>query len=143
MAGTSFLLDTNVISETRKTRPNEDVLRFLRQLSPSRAFVSVLSLGELRRGAAIRAKHDIKAARDLSDWIDGLEEQYAGRVLAVDDTIARLWGELSADRSRPVVDTLLAATAIHHRLTLVTRNVRNVRNVEDTPVMLRNPWLEP
>ena len=76
-------------------------------------------------------------ANSLSLWVDRLETDFADRVLDVNQQIARLWGELSADRSRPAVDTLLAATAIHHGLTLVTRNVRDV---QDTPVVLHNPW---
>ena len=74
----------------------------------------------------------------LSEWIDGVEYQYADRVLDVSREIARLWGELSATRSRSVIDTLLASTAIYHGMTLVTRNVRDV---EDLPVVLQNPWL--
>lgn len=127
----------NVISELKKIRPNQNVLRFVQELPRNRAFISALSLGELRKGAAIQAKRDAHAAKVLSDWIDGLEDQYTGRVLAVDGPIARIWGELCSDRSRPLIDTLLAATAIHHGLTLVTRNARDVA---DTPVVHVNPW---
>ena len=134
----SFLLDTNVISEFKKIRPDGSVLRFVQELPESRAFISALSLGELRKGAALQAKRDAVAARTLSAWIDKTEEQYTGRVLAVDGPIARIWGELCSERSRPLIDTLLAATAIHHGLTLVTRNTRDV---EDTPVVLHNPWI--
>ncbi len=140
ISGRAFLLDTNVISELKKTRPDQKVLRFVQELPESRAFLSALTLGELRKGAALQAKRDTAAAKLLSDWIDRTEEQYAGRVLAVDGPIARIWGELCSDRSRPLIDTLLAATAIHHGLTLVTRNTRDV---EDTPAALLNPWLAP
>ena len=81
-------------------------------------------------------RHDRVAVR-LSEWIDQLEFSYRDRVLAIDRETARIWGELSADRTRPVVDTLLVATAIRHRLVLVTRNVRDM---DDTPVQLHNPW---
>ena len=97
-----------------------------------------MSLGELRKGAAVRAKTDISAAQALALWIDHIEMTYADRILPVDLEIARLWGELSAQRSRPVVDTVLTATALHHGLTFVTRNVRDV---QDTGVVLHNPWL--
>ncbi len=133
-----FLLDTNVVSELRKPRPNEAVVAFSRQLSPVRTFVSALTIGELRKGAALRGQRDPEAAQAIHLWIDALEDGYADRILPVDTPIARLWGELSGQRTRPVVDTLLAATAIHHRLTLVTRNVSDV---EDTPLVLHNPWL--
>ena len=134
-----FLLDTNVLSELRKARPNQNVLNFFQQLTPTHAFISALSLGELREGVVLRAKRDLQAAQDLSAWIDGLEEDYNDRILPIEQHVSRIWGELSADRSRAIVDTLIAATAIHHRLTLVTRNVRDV---QDTPVLLHNPWLE-
>ena len=101
-------------------------------------YISPLTLGELRKGAALQAKRGLPTAQALAEWVDGLEEQYFHRLLPVDLPIARIWGELEATRTRPVVDTLLAATAIHHRLTLVTRNVRDV---QDTPVLLHNPWL--
>lgn len=81
---------------------------------------------------------DQPGAQALTRWVNRLEIEYENRTLAIDQAIARLWGELAADRSRPAVDTLLAATAIHHRLTLVTRNTRDV---QDTPVVLHNPWL--
>ena len=113
------------------------MVRFVQSLTPADTFVSVLSLGELRRGAAIRAKRDLPASQALDEWIDGIEADYLGRIFTVTQEIARIWGELSATRTRPIVDTLLAATAIHHRLTLVRRNVRDV---QDTPVTLHNPW---
>ena len=87
----------------------------------------------------MRGKVDPKAGQEFSSWVDALEEHYGDRVLVIDSRIARIWAELSADRTRPVVDTLLAATAIHYGLVLVTRNVRDV---EDTPVVVRNPWLD-
>ena len=122
----------------QKLRPDGSVVRFLQALTRGSAYISVLSFGELRKGVALRAKKDREGAKALSTWIDQLETDFAGSVLGIDQHIARLWGELSVDRSRPVVDTLLAATAIYHRLTLVTRNVRDV---EDLPVVLHNPWL--
>ena len=135
---TGFLLDTNVVSEVKKLRPSPLVTRYLGKLRPEQTFVSALTVGELRKGAALRARRDVTAANTILLWIDEIEAQYGDRVLAVNGPIARLWGELNAQRTRPIVDTLLAATAIHHGLTLVTRNTRDV---EDTPVMLHNPWL--
>jgi hypothetical protein len=80
---------------------------------------------------------DPNAASRLAAWIEGLEVSYADRILGIDLATARLWGEWSAERPRPVVDTLLAATAVVNNLTLVTRNIRDVR---DTPVKLLDPW---
>jgi len=132
-----FLLDTNVVSELRKSRPASEVLLFIKNADASALFISVLTLGELRRGAAIKKRTDAELARRLAEWIDGIESSFADRILAVDAAIARVWGELSANRSRPVVDTLLAATAIAHDLVLVTRNVDDVRDIQ---IEVLNPW---
>ncbi len=140
MSSERYLLDTNVVSELRKTRPAAPVLRFFQRLSRTQAFISTLTVGELRKGAALFSKKNLPGGQQLSEWIDGLEANFADRILPVDMPVARIWGELSAERSRAVVDTLIAATAIHHRLTLVTRNVRDV---EDTPAQLHNPWVSP
>jgi hypothetical protein len=133
-----FLLDTNAISETIKLQPNANVLSLLDSVPNSSLYLSVLTIGELRKGdAAKRHRHPGMTDRYRS-WIDALEGAYDDRILPVDKAIAAVWGELNADRSRAAVDTLLAATAIVHRLTLVTRNVRDV---DDLPVKLLNPWL--
>ena len=132
-----YLLDTNILSETRKKQANERVMAFLSAAEPSALFISVLSLGELRKGVSLKNRSDAEAARRLGTWVDGLEFSFGDRILGVDAAIARQWGELSAQRSRPVVDTLLAATALVHELTLVTRNVSDVR---DLGVKLLDPW---
>ena len=112
-------------------------MAYLEKLRPEQTFLSVLTLGELRKGAALRARRDPQAAEAIVLWIDAIEDEYADRVLPIDSPITRLWGEWNAQRARPIVDTLLAATAVHHALTLVTRNVRDF---DDTPVTLHNPW---
>lgn len=132
-----YLLDTNVISETRKTQAHPKVLSFLSSLPRGSLYLSVLTLGELRRGIAKRAATDPATARSLSAWAEGLEISFADRILPIDSGVARLWGELSAQRSLPVVDTLLAATALTHKLVLVTRNTADVK---DTGVTVLNPW---
>lgn len=132
-----YLLDTNVLSETRRKQADERVIRFLSSAEPSVLFLSVLTLGELRKGVALKGRSDPSAARALGSWVDGLEYSFADRVLGVDAATARLWGELSAQRPRPVVDTLLVATAVVHGLTLVTRNTADVL---DTGASLFDPW---
>ncbi len=132
-----YLLDTNVISETRKIRAAPGVTAFLDAANPAGLFLSVLTLGELRKGVAARHRSDPAAADRLGAWVDGIETMFADRVLPVDAAVARLWGELSAGRSLPVIDTLIAATAIASGLTLVTRNIRDV---EATGVPLVDPW---
>jgi predicted nucleic acid-binding protein len=132
-----YLLDTNILSETRRKHPDPKVLDFVRQTDPSVLYLSVLTLGELRRGVAHRRVSDPVAAESLTVWVDGLEYGFADRILGIDTPTARLWGELSAQRPRAVIDTLLAATAISHGLTFVTRNTADV---EDIDVKLLNPF---
>ena len=134
---TGYLLDTSVISETRKARADSGVIAFLSAAEAPGLFLSVLTLGELRKGVAARRRTDPGAADQLGAWVDGIETTFADRVLPIDAATARRWGELSANRSLPVIDTLIAATAISHGLTLVTRNTRDV---EPTGVPLVDPW---
>ena len=134
---TKFLLDTNVVSEPRVRQMNSGVARFFSTVPIGVICLSVLTLGELHKGELKRRSSDPEGARRLLTWLTGLEAMYAERILPVDQRTAILWGELSADRSRPVVDTLLAATAIAHDLTLVTRNVKDFSGLG---VKLLNPW---
>lgn len=113
------------------------MIAFLSAADAAGLFLSVLTLGELRRGVAVRRRIDSAAADQLGAWVDGIETIFADRVLPVDPATARRWGELSAGRSLPVIDTLIAATAIVHGLTLVTRNIRDV---ESTGVPVVDPW---
>jgi predicted nucleic acid-binding protein len=135
----SYLLDTNLLSETRKPKADPGVIAFLQAADPSSVFISVLTLGELRKGIAAKKIKDPNpdAASRLTAWVEGLEVSFADRILAIDAATARLWGDWSGQRPRPVVDTLLAATAVLHDLTLVTRNLRDLRGI---PVKLLDPW---
>jgi predicted nucleic acid-binding protein len=139
-ARTRYLLDTNILSETRRKRADERVLAFLANATPTALYLSCLSLGELKKGVALKMKSDPSAARAIEGWVDGLETNFADRILAVDTASAKLWGEWSAQRPRPVVDTLLAATAVVHELVFVTRNESDI---QDLPVKVLNPWLKP
>lgn len=136
-----YLLDTNVVSETRRQRAHRGVLSFLEAQDSSALFVSVLTLGELRKGVAAKRRRDPATADLLAVWVDGIESTFSDRVLAIDARIARLWGELSASGAVPVavtsIDTLIAATALIHGLTLVTRNTEDVRT---TGVVILDPW---
>ncbi|WP_353069872.1 type II toxin-antitoxin system VapC family toxin [Tunturibacter empetritectus] len=138
MTGRSrYLLDTNVLSETRKKRPDERVLAFLSNAAPTALYLSCLSVGELRKGVALKRNSDPSAAKAIAGWVDGLEMNFADRILSVDTASAKLWGEWSVQRPRPVIDTLLAATAVVHGLVFVTRNESDV---QDLPIKLLNPW---
>lgn len=132
-----YLLDTNVLSETRRKQADERVISFLAAAEPSALYISVLTLGELRKGVALKKRSDPDSAKKLGAWVDGLEFSFADRILGIDAAAARLWGELSAQRPRPVIDTLLAATAVVHELTLVTRNTSDVQGIK---LKLLDPW---
>jgi toxin FitB len=132
-----YLLDTNVLSETRRRQADARVLAFLSGAESSGLYISVLTLGELRKGIVMKERSDADAAKKLAHWVDGLEYSFAERILGIDPAIAKLWGEWSAQRPRPVIDTLLAATAVVHDLTLVTRNRSDVL---DLPLHIFDPW---
>lgn len=134
-----YLLDTNILSETRKRKADAGVISFLEASESSTLYISVLTLGELRKGVAKKRREDPEMARMLAGWVDGLELSFADRILGIDAAMARLWGDWSGERPRPVVDTLLAATAVVHGFTFVTRNIRDVRGI---PVKLLDPWKE-
>jgi predicted nucleic acid-binding protein len=133
-----YLLDTNVISEVRRFRADAGVLAFLAATESDLLFISVLTLGELRKGVAIKRLADPKDAdKIINAWVEGIAANFADRVLPVDAAVAHVWGDLSAVRTVPVIDALLAATALVHGLTLVTRNIRDF---QFTNLAVLNPW---
>jgi predicted nucleic acid-binding protein len=137
IAPRGYLLDTNVISETRRVRPDSGVLGFLSATDAAGFFLSVMTLGELRRGVESKRRSDPSGADQLAVWVEKIETTFADRVLPIDAAIARRWGEASAGRSIPVIDTLIAATALQHGLTLVTRNTGDFLA---TKVPVLDPW---
>ena len=119
----SYLLDTNIVSETVRRNPNKAVIAWLDQLPGEALYVSVLTLGEIRKG--IEGLTDRKRREKLRLWLEHeLPAWFEGRVLPVDLPVADRWGRLLAEVGRPVstIDSLLAATALYHELRLVTRN---------------------
>ena len=122
-----FLLDTNVLSELRKgPRANAHVRAWIEDVDDNALFMSVLVVGEIRRGIENLRRRDAASARALDRWLARLEQAYGERVLQVDRGIADDWGRLDAAFGLPAIDGLLAATARVHGLVLVTRNTKDV-----------------
>ena len=124
----SLLLDTNVVSELRKGKRADGNLRsWFAGLPEHDIHLSVLVLGELRRGIEAIRGRDATQAVALERWLKELSAAHADRILPVDAPVAEQWGRLTATRPASVIDTLMAATALVHGLVLVTRNVKDVR----------------
>ena len=122
----SYLLDTNIVSETIRKNPDRSVITWLDQIPGEALFISVLTLGEIRKG--IEALNDKRRREKLRLWLEHeLPAWFEGRVLPVDLAVADRWSRLLAEAGRPLptIDSLLAATALHHELRLVTRNDRD------------------
>lgn len=134
----SFLVDTNVVSELGRKNPNRHVVAWANSVGTAGLHLSVLTLGEIAKGAASLARRDAARGAALSRWLEGLHYQYADRIIAVDDEIAEAWGRLASGRSIPVIDALLAATALVRGMTLVTRNVRDIADID---IEVVNPWI--
>jgi toxin FitB len=134
----TYLIDTNVLSELRRKEPNIGVAEWFSQRPSTTLFVSVLTLGEIRKGIDMLTDSNRKFA--LLDWLEvDLPAFFIGRILTVDASVADRWGRLIAQAGRPTpaIDSLLAATAVHHGLKLVTRNTQDF---EFAGVEVVNPW---
>ena len=136
----SYLIDTNVLSELRRKMPNAGVVEWFAKRPTSTLFLSVLTLGELRKG--IEGIRDADRRMTLLDWLEtDLPIFFTGRILSIDTQVANRWGRMvaTAGRTLPAIDSLIGATASHHGLSLVTRNIRNF---VDLCLDLINPWSE-
>ncbi|MEB0134942.1 type II toxin-antitoxin system VapC family toxin [Actimicrobium sp. CCC2.4] len=133
----SYLIDTNVISELSRKIPAPSVVTWLAGRPPNTLYLSVLTLGEIRKG--IESMQETPKKLVLLDWLEtDLPHYFSGRILYIDEAVADRWGRLvgRAGRTLPAIDSLLAATALEHDLTLVTRNVKDFSGLVDTV----NPW---
>jgi predicted nucleic acid-binding protein len=119
------LLDTVVISELRRRQRDPGVVAWLGAQNSDDLYLSVISLGEIERGIALKQKDDAVFARRLQDWLQGLVSMYGNRILPVDVATARRWGQLSARIGHHGADLMIAATALERGLQVVTRNVRD------------------
>lgn len=136
----SFLLDTNVLSETRKRRRNDGVTEWISSTPPERLHLSCLTVGEIERGITrVRERGDHHQVALFSTWLDDVIETFGNRIVPITVEIAREWGAQSVRQPVPVPDALIAATARVHGLTLVTRNVKDF---EHTGVRVLNPFTD-
>jgi toxin FitB len=136
-----FLLDTNIISELVKPKPEANVTEWVENTDESLLYLSVLTLGEIRRGIAALPQSRRRAT--LEAWLDkDLRARFDGRILVIDQEVADRWGLITAAARNsgtvlPVIDGLLAATALEHNLTLVTRDTGQIPSMG---VAVFNPW---
>ncbi len=136
----TYLLDTNVVSESRKKIPDANVQHWLESQPVAVQHISVISLGELHQGAK-RAKTSEQRA-SLEQWLERLETRFGTRVLPLDSAVMKVWADVTAvainrGQTAPLMDSLIAATAIRYGLILVTRNTQDVKALG---VKVVNPW---
>jgi len=138
----TYLLDTNVVSELRKAsvKAHPNVVRWKLSVDASVLYLSAITVHELELGILLLARRDAVGGDSLRDWLQNqILISYAGRIIPVDSAIAQQSAALHVPRSRPWADALIAATALVHGLTVVTRNVCDF---ESTGVKVLNPWLQ-
>lgn len=137
----AFLLDTNCISELVRPKPDRRVLEWMEAADETLLYLSVLTLGEIRKGIAGLVQG--KRRTHLETWLEvDLKARFFSRIIPIDSAIADRWGLLAAEakhkgKALSVIDGLLAATALHHNLTVVSRNASDFTN---TQVQVLNPW---
>jgi len=136
----SFLLDTCIISEPKQKQPSERVIEWLDAQDESKLFLSVLTIGEIRKGIA-RLESGKKKA-ELERWLEKLRTRFSRRILSLSERTFLVWGKMYGEFERkgivrPAFDSLLEATALEHDLIFVSRNVKNFQNSQ---VTILNPW---
>jgi len=137
----NFLLDTCVISELVKPKPNSKIIEWIRNCHEQNLFLSSLTIGEIKKG--ISKLSESKKKRNLMHWLENdLLQRFNQRILAIDESVALTWGDMLSSCEKkgiqvPVIDGLIASTAIVHGMTLVTRNIEDI---EPTGVAVHNPW---
>lgn len=130
-----YLVDTCVVSEARRRTPQ--AVGWLAAAQSDTLFLSVITIGEIMKGIMMKLRTDPSAAGVLLRWLDELRFVYSARILPIDDAVATGWGRLMAQRTRPIADALVAATAQVNNKIIVTRNVADFA---DTGVTVIDPW---
>jgi predicted nucleic acid-binding protein len=138
----NFLLDTNVISEPRQKKSNASVLEWLDAQDESKLFLSVLTLGEIKKG--IMRLESGKKKANLEKWLEQLRARFSRRILPISEKTFLVWGKMYGEFERkgvvrPAFDSLLEATALEHDMIFVTRNVKHFH---DSQVTILNPWAD-
>lgn len=134
----TFLLDTNVLSDLRKgERADQSVRTWIAEVDDDDLFLSVLVIGELRKGVERVRRRDTATAGRLEAWLSGISADYSERILPITTEIAETWGRFNVPDPLPVIDSLLAATAHVHKMTIATRNVSDFSR---TGVPVLNPF---
>ena len=132
-----YLLDTNVISETIRKTPDERVTHWFQAIPSDQLFVSVLSLGEIRRG--VEKLKDQPRKDFMMAWLENdLAFWFGDHILPVSTEVADKWGYITANAALPAIDSLIAATALTHNMKLVTRNVEDFKTIAGLEII--NPW---
>jgi predicted nucleic acid-binding protein len=136
----SYLLDTNVVSEPERKRPDPNVLKWLDSVDYRNVYLSGLTVGEIKKGVAKLASGKRKV--HIQNWLEDLRQHFVGRILPMTENTFVVWGQMYGELEkrgivRPILDSLFEATAIEHELILVTRNVRNFSG---SSVTILNPW---
>ncbi len=138
----NFLLDTCIISEPKQKQPSQNVLEWLDAQDESKLFLSVLTIGEIRKGITKLESGRKKA--ELEKWLEKLRMRFSRRILPLSEKTFLVWGKMYGEFerkgiSRPAFDSLLEATALEHEMIFVTRNVKNF---QDSQVTILNPWAD-
>lgn len=132
-----YLLDTNIISELKKKSPNHDVVNWFEGIDTDDLYLSCITIGELKSGALKKSKTDVKTAKLLIKWIDGLMSDYEEQILNIDLKTCEIWAQLLNIDSTNAIDGLIAAQCLQSNMVLVTRNIKHF-NMFD--IKLFNPF---
>ncbi len=133
-----YLIDTNVISETIRKAPNESVMTWLSQIDIFKVYISVITIGEIRKGIEKLELENKK--QKLIQWLEeDLLEKFEGRIVSIDPKVADKWGYICSKDDIPAIDALIAASALVYNLKLVTRNTKDFDKISGLEII--NPWL--